>query len=388
MRRASTELWTEAAMAIFHKPARSFLTALGTVLAIAGIVAVTGLQATGRSQVTDSFLSIEATTVALVPAGDGRGPIDARARRKVERLDGVEAVSVYAIHQDDVTVDAGAPGVNADAGVEIMDAQSFAALQPTMSWGRDLTTLRRDGQYPPCAVGREVAQVLGLTYLDSSRVLSVEGARCVLAGVVRSVERRPELVGSVVMLDSTSVPGPWSTEMLVTVRPGAASEVAGALPLVVAPAAPDSVIAQASPEIGAVRDTVLADFGSVMWVTVAVALIVGVLGILTATLLSVSQRRSEFGLRRALGARRRDVAFQVLAESVVIGLLGSVSGVVLGQLAVLIASTIRGWVPVMSPWALVLGPLAGLVIGSAAGLPPAMRAAALEPSTALRDSAG
>ena len=119
-------------MAIFHKPARSFLTALGTVLAIAGIVAVTGLQATGRSQVTDSFLSIEATTVALVPAGDGRGPIDARARRKVERLDGVEAVSVYAIHQDDVTVDAGAPGVNADAGVEIMDAQSFAALQPTM----------------------------------------------------------------------------------------------------------------------------------------------------------------------------------------------------------------------------------------------------------------
>ena len=85
-----------------------------------------------------------------------------------------------------------------------------------------------------------------------------------LAGVFRSVERRPELVGSVVMSDRGAVTGPWSTEMLVVVRPGAAGAVAGALPLVVAPAAPESVVPQASPEIGAVRQSVLADFGGVM----------------------------------------------------------------------------------------------------------------------------
>ena len=383
------ELVTEAALALFHKPARTLLTCLGTLLGIAGVVAVTGLQATGRRQVTDSFLSLEATTVTLAPAGDGAGPINEEARGKVERLDGVEAAAVYAIRESDVEVEsAPAGGVLTDAGVEVMAGRSFAALGPRMAWGRDLTNVPPSRPTPWCVVGREVATPLGLTSADSGRVITVDGVPCVLAGVFRSVERRPELVGSVVMSDRGAVTGPWSTEMLVVVRPGAAGAVAGALPLVVAPAAPESVVPQASPEIGAVRQSVLADFGGVMWVAVAVALGVGMLGILTATLLSINQRRSEFGLRRALGARRTHIAGQVLLETAVVGLLGSVSGVVVGELVVLIASGARGWVPVMTPWALVAGPVAGLVIGVCAGLPPAIRAATIEPSTALRDSAG
>jgi putative ABC transport system permease protein len=116
----------------------------------------------------------------------------------------------------------------------------------------------------------------------------------------------------------------------------------------------------------------------------AIALLAGGLGIANVTLLSVMERVGEIGLRRALGATRRNIAQQFMVESVVIGLLGGLIGAALGIVAVVVVSITQEWTPILDPVVAIGSALLGAVVGLLAGLYPAMRASAIEPITALR----
>ena len=115
-----------------------------------------------------------------------------------------------------------------------------------------------------------------------------------------------------------------------------------------------------------------------------VALLVGGVGIANVMVLSVLERRREIGLRRALGATKRHVAVQFLTESLLLSGLGGVVGVSLGCLVSLAYAESQGWDTVIPLVGLVGGVAAALLIGAAAGLYPAARAAGLAPTEALR----
>ena len=102
--------------------------------------------------------------------------------------------------------------------------------------------------------------------------------------------------------------------------------------------------------------------------------------------ISVLERRREIGLRRSLGATRGQVRTQFLAESLLLSALGGVVGAVLGAVATIAFARIRGWPPVVPTWALGGGIGATLLIGSIAGIYPAMRAARLSPTVALTNA--
>jgi len=116
----------------------------------------------------------------------------------------------------------------------------------------------------------------------------------------------------------------------------------------------------------------------------AVALLVGGVGIANVMVMSVVERRSEIGLRRALGATRNHIRQQFLIESLLLAALGGVAGVLVGSLATFAYATVQGWQTVLPGIAIVGGLVGALVIGGVAGLYPAMRAAALAPTDALR----
>jgi putative ABC transport system permease protein len=116
----------------------------------------------------------------------------------------------------------------------------------------------------------------------------------------------------------------------------------------------------------------------------AVALLVGGVGIANVMVISVLERRSEIGLRRALGATRRHVAEQFLAEAVLLSVLGGVAGTVIGGAATAIYARSQHWSVVIPALALYGGVAAALVIGAIAGLYPSIRAARLSPTEALR----
>lgn len=116
----------------------------------------------------------------------------------------------------------------------------------------------------------------------------------------------------------------------------------------------------------------------------AVSLLVGGIGILAVMLTACRERRREIGLRRAIGARRRDIRTQFLLESLIIAGLGGFFGAVLGVLSTLLASTLGGWTAIISWGATGAGLTLSAIIGLIFGIYPASKAAALEPIEALR----
>jgi putative ABC transport system permease protein len=115
----------------------------------------------------------------------------------------------------------------------------------------------------------------------------------------------------------------------------------------------------------------------------AVALLVGAVGVANIMVISVLERRQEIGLRRALGATRGQIRIQFLSEAVLLSLLGGVIGVVAGAAATAVYAHAKGWAIVIPFDAWAGGLIAALLIGAAAGLLPAIRAARLSPTQAL-----
>jgi putative ABC transport system permease protein len=116
----------------------------------------------------------------------------------------------------------------------------------------------------------------------------------------------------------------------------------------------------------------------------AVALLVGGVGIANVMVISVLERRSEIGLRRALGATRHHVAEQFLAEALLLSTVGGIAGTVIGVTATAIYALSQHWSVQIPSVGLYGGVTAALAIGAIAGLYPSMRAARLSPTEALR----
>jgi putative ABC transport system permease protein len=125
-------------------------------------------------------------------------------------------------------------------------------------------------------------------------------------------------------------------------------------------------------------------FTIVMSSIAAVSLLVGGIGIMNIMLANVLERRREVGLKRALGARRRDVVEQFLAEALVIAVSGAALGLVLGAVAAYSIAALAGWSVAWSPLSLLLAVLACVAVGLGFGVYPARQAAALDPIAALR----
>jgi putative ABC transport system permease protein len=115
----------------------------------------------------------------------------------------------------------------------------------------------------------------------------------------------------------------------------------------------------------------------------AVALLVGAIGVANIMVISVLERRSEIGLRRALGATRGQIRAQFLAEAILLSLAGGAAGVIAGTAATAAYARGHGELVVIPPQAWAGGLAAAVIIGALAGLLPAIRAARLSPTQAL-----
>jgi macrolide transport system ATP-binding/permease protein len=116
----------------------------------------------------------------------------------------------------------------------------------------------------------------------------------------------------------------------------------------------------------------------------AISLLVGGIGIMNIMLVSVTERTREIGLRKAVGACRRDILTQFLLEAVVVSAVGGIAGILLGVVATLVMGLLAGWATAISPLHALLAFLFSAGIGIAFGYYPARKAAALHPIEALR----
>jgi putative ABC transport system permease protein len=117
---------------------------------------------------------------------------------------------------------------------------------------------------------------------------------------------------------------------------------------------------------------------------VSLSLVVGGIVIMNIMLMVVSERTREIGLRKSLGARRRDILWQILTESITLSTFGGMCGTALGFLFAWVISQVSPLPAIIEPWSVVLGISMTAIVGLGFGLYPAMRAAALDPIEALR----
>ena len=174
------------------------------------------------------------------------------------------------------------------------------------------------------------------------------------------------------------------TGLYLRSTPSQVSAVAAVLPATVNPADPSVVAVSFPSDILKAALVAKGAYNGLFLGLGAVALLVGGVGIANVMVISVLERRSEIGLRRALGASRRHVAEQFLAEALLLSVLGGVAGTAIGVVATVVYAVSQHeavQIPILA-WGGGLG--AALLIGAIAGLYPSMRAAHLSPTEALR----
>jgi putative ABC transport system permease protein len=125
-------------------------------------------------------------------------------------------------------------------------------------------------------------------------------------------------------------------------------------------------------------------FSIVMGCIAGISLLVGGIGIMNIMLASVLERTREIGIRRAIGARRRDIHFQFIVEAFALSFSGAILGILFGVLIAGIVATSAGWPTVVTFWSLAVSTGVSAAVGLLAGSYPASRAAALDPIEALR----
>jgi putative ABC transport system permease protein len=151
-----------------------------------------------------------------------------------------------------------------------------------------------------------------------------------------------------------------------------------------APGAKDTFSIESSATFQNLLATVLNNFGAVVASIAAVSLVVGGIVIMNIMLVSVTERTREIGIRKALGATRRDILLQFLIESATISLVGGLIGVVFGIAAAKIITLLISFPSAVAIWSILVSLFAATSVGLFFGIYPAQKASALDPIAALR----
>lgn len=379
---------------------RAALSALGIAIGVAAIVAVLGLSSSSQAGLLAEIdrLGTNLLTVTQGQTFTGQtAQLPLTAPGMISRIDTVQQVA------DIGTV----PEVNAyrsplipsiDTNALTVDAASLNLL-PVIA-----TTLAR-GSYlnaatatqPVAVLGAAAAQRLGIDRVYPGERMWVGGQWFYVRGILNPAALAPEIDTSVLIgypaakryLNYTSTTagkittGPPST-IYVRAQSNEVNHVQSLLGATANPEDPNEVnVSQPSSALTA-RAQAKGAFNGLFLGLGAVTLLVGAVGVANIMIISVLERRSEIGLRRALGATRGQIRTQFLSEAIMLALLGGAAGVGAGALATIIYAHAKGWAVVIPTAAWAGGIAAAIAIGVIAGLLPALRAARLSPTEALR----
>lgn len=366
------------------RPLRVALSALGIAIGIGAMLAVVGISASSHADLDRTLSRLGTNLLTVAPGatlfGDA-AKLPPTATSMVSRIGPVQAVAATGLLDAHVyRNDHVPPGETGSIAVVAADGDLLGTLRASLGQG---TWIAPD--LPTVVLGWRAADRLDLR--SPGRLVWLGGRWFTVSGILAPVGLAPEL-------DSSAVVG-WAaarsfarfdghpTRIYLRTPDADVAAVRSVLGRTVNPAAPNEVaVSRPSDALAAKQATDSALTGLLVGLG-GVALLVGGVGVANTMVISVLERRSEIGLRRALGATRGHIRTQFLAESLLLSGLGGVGGVVIGIAVTAAYALSRGWPPVEPAWATAGGLAATVLIGALAGLYPAVRASRVAPATAL-----
>jgi putative ABC transport system permease protein len=380
-----------AVVGLRSRKLRAALSALGIMIGIGSMVAVLGLSESSKSDLL-AQLDRLGTNLLTAQAGQGIGrgsgelPDDAVAMVSrigpVEATSAVSEVSGASVYRNDLVPSGQTGGIT----VQAVDDNLLETLGGSLADGRFLDDAV-DG-YQTTVLGSVAAQRLGILDLDHQPVVWLGGQWFSVVGILDEFELSPNLDRAALVgmdaaarfLDDDNVP----TAIYVRTEPRYVDDVMAVLGATANPETPEEIEVARPTDALEAREAAEDALTALFLGLGAVALVVGGVGIANVMVISVLERRAEIGLRRALGATKRHVALQFLGEALVLAAIGGAGGVLLGIGVTWLWSDIRGWSVLVPQVAIYGGFGAAVGIGAVAGLYPALRAARMSPTEALR----
>jgi putative ABC transport system permease protein len=389
-----------ASVGLRARPLRAALSALGIAIGTAAIVGVLGLSSSSQAgllaeinRLGTNLLTVEAgQTLTGAPA---QLPREAPARLTL--LDNVQLVADTALMKDKFVYRNSMIPVAETGGLQVRatNLNLLSVLGTGLARGDWLN--QGTARLPVAVLGSAAAQQLGIDRVDPDQRIWLGGQWFDVAGILNPSPLEPDIdvsaligypaaqeyLGYLSIVHGEKKTGPPST-IYVRAATGHEAAVQALLAQTANPEAPNEAAVSQPSDVLTARAAAAGAFNSLFLGLGVVALIVGAVGVANIMIISVLERRSEIGLRRALGATKAQIRTQFLAESILLALIGGVVGVLAGAAATAVYATSKNWAVVIPAEAWSGGIAAAILIGAFAGLMPAVRASRMPPTVALR----
>ena len=384
------DLFFVAVYGVKARKGRAALTSIGIGIGIAAIVAVSGIAASGSADLLSTLESLGTNLVKASPQAGFFGTQEELAEGvigMVERIGPVEEVT--STTQTDLLVRRSNFISEFEGGgisTIVTSSELLNVIGGKLSEGRFITDGLSD--LPVTVLGSVTAKRLGITNLSKPTKILIDDEWFGVIGIVEELKIHPDLDRSVFigygaakkLFDINEEP----TTIYLRANPSFIEDVVEVIAPSMNPENPDQVEVSRPSDALEAQQAVEASFTNLLLGLGSVALLVGGVAIANVMVMSVLERRMEIGVRRSIGATRREIRYQFLLESIVLSGIGGLVGVMLGSLITLAYTNYTNIVFSIPVWQILGAVVLALLIGAISGVYPAIKASKIQPAEAVR----